>query len=315
MTTWNEFKITAPSMIEEPLTDFLMEIGSAGVSIQNSEDIKQMTADSGDSLFDLKEMNFPKSGMIMTGYFSPGTEMEKTEILVRKKIEELEELGFKIHPYSFLTEDLKEEDWENAWKQYYHVQRVSRFLTIVPEWEAYSPQQKSELCIRLDPGLAFGTGTHPTTILSLQGLETVVRGGETVLDVGTGSGVLTIGSALLGASAVHAYDVDDIAVNAAKSNIALNQLDASITVQKNNLLQDIPQSANIVVANILADIIIRLIPQAWSALYDDGFFVCSGIIDHKKEDVQHALEEQGFTIKRILQMEDWFAFVAQKTTD
>src|SRR5699024_8175981 len=153
---------------------------------------------------------FPENGMLMSSYFPEEENLSAIKEKVEDKLRELAEIGFQTQPHYFESKDLKEEEWANAWKQHYHSVRVTRFLTIVPKWESYTPVQEGEHCIYLDPGLAFGTGTHPTTVLSLQGLETVIRGGESILDVGTGSGVLTIASSLLGAKEIQAFDLDDI---------------------------------------------------------------------------------------------------------
>ena len=312
MTTWNEFKVLAPSEIEEPLTDYLMELGSAGVSIQNKTDGEGIPNINGDTLWGVEESLLPDQEMIVTSYFSTDEDLTLLKKKVTKKINELEKIGFNVTPFSFDSNEIKDEDWENAWKKYYYPQRISRFMTIVPEWEEYTPAQENELCIRLDPGLAFGTGTHPTTILSLQGLETILRGNETVLDVGTGSGVLTIGSALLGASTIYAYDLDEIATSAAKTNISLNSLSASIFVQQNDLLKGLSHKADIIVANILAEIILKLIDDAWINLKEEGYFITSGIIHDKKDIVEHALLNKGFFIQSTLQMGDWVTFISQK---
>ena len=128
------------------------------------------------------------------------------------------------------THEIDEEDWATAWKKYYHPVKISGRFTILPTWEQYDPVDSDELIIELDPGMAFGTGTHPTTVMCLQALEKYVQEGDTVVDVGTGSGVLSIGAALLGASRVHALDLDDVAVVAAKENIKLNRVDGKVDV-------------------------------------------------------------------------------------
>ena len=315
MVVWKEFKIHGPSDIEEPLSEYLNEIGSAGISIQNSSDAKNLQGSGMDTLWELDSTQFPTDGMILTAYFSEDTDLTHIENQVVEKMTHLKELGFQTDPYSFESNQLKEEDYAHSWKKYYRPKRVSRYLTIVPKWEDYQASQADEQLIYLDPGLAFGTGTHPTTILSLQALEATIRGGETVIDVGTGSGVLTIGSAVLGAKNIFAYDLDDIAVQAAKENVSLNHIEANVELKANDLLKGIDKKADIVVANILADIILMLIPDAYETVKEDGYFICSGIIKEKRTEIEEALTTQGFKIRFVNQMDDWLAFIAQKPED
>jgi len=169
--------------------------------------------------------------------------------------------------------------------------------------------------IDLDPGMAFGTGTHPTTRLSLQALETVLRGNETVLDVGAGSGVLSIAASFLGARQIIAYDLDEVAVKAAKENLALNPSAQNIQVQANDLLQNVDKEADIIVANILADIIIKMLPDAWRLLKTDGTLIVSGIIEAKKQSVLEAMQVQGFVLDQTFQQKDWYALTFKKVEE
>jgi ribosomal protein L11 methyltransferase len=208
--------------------------------------------------------------------------------------------------------EVEESDWATAWKKYYHPVRVTRYLTIVPSWEKYEAQHEDEKIITLDPGMAFGTGTHPTTNLTLQALETVLRGGETVLDVGTGSGVLSIASSLYGAKDIYAYDLDEVAVRSAQENVDLNANTENIHVAANDLLVGVEQEADVIVANILADIIVLMIEDAWRLLKPDGTFIVSGIIEDKKDMVLEEMYTQGFEVDRIFQQKDWFAIILKK---
>lgn len=185
-------------------------------------------------------------------------------------------------------------------------------MTIVPSWEKYEAQHEDEKIITLDPGMAFGTGTHPTTNLTLQALETVLRGGETVLDVGTGSGVLSIASSLYGAKDIYAYDLDEVAVRSAQENVDLNANTENIHVSANDLLVGVEQEADVIVANILADIIVLMIEDAWRLLKPDGTLIVSGIIEDKKDMVLEEMYTQGFEVDRIFQQKDWFAIILKK---
>ena len=197
--------------------------------------------------------------------------------------------------------NLQDDAWVDLWKKYYHPVRLTKYLTIVPSWEEYQKEQEDEILIRLDPGRAFGTGTHPTTQLALQALETSVRGNESMIDVGTGSGVLSIAARHFGVDKVYAYDIDDNAVTAAKENFALNPISNNIEVKPNNLLEGVHKNVDLIVANILAEIIVPLIPQAKSNLKDGGIFITSGIINDKKELILTELEQNGFVVDGTIQ--------------
>ena len=164
-----------------------------------------------------------------------------------------------------------------------------------------SDRRSSRKIITLDPGMAFGTGTHPTTSLSLTALETVLRGGETLLDVGTGSGVLSIAAKYLGAKDVYAFDLDEVAVRSAKENMDMNEVAKDVHVSANDLLKGIEIESDVIVANILADIILLMIPDAWRLLKQTGTLIVSGIIEEKKQMVLDAMIEQGFIVDQIFQ--------------
>ena len=184
----------------------------------------------------------------------------------------------------------------------------------MPSWESYTPETTDEKVIKLDPGRAFGTGTHPTTKLALQALETVVRGGETMIDVGTGSGVLSIAAKYFGVAQIAAYDVDAEAVKAAEENLALNGMQDAITVGANDLLAGIKTKVGLITANILAEIIVPLIPQAYECLKPGGIFITSGIIADKKDLIVSEIEAKGFVIDQILNIKDWYSIIAHMPT-
>jgi ribosomal protein L11 methyltransferase len=209
--------------------------------------------------------------------------------------------------------EVNEEEWATAWKKYYNPVKISEKFTIVPTWEIYEPVSSDELIIELDPGMAFGTGTHPTTVMCIQALERTVRPGDRVIDVGTGSGVLSIAAAMLGAEDVRAYDLDDVAVTTAKLNIKLNKVSQSVDISQNNLLDGVEEhSADVIVANILAEVILRFTDDVARVVKPGGSFIASGIIQQKKELVKDALIEAGFEIAETILMEDWVAIIAKR---
>ncbi|EXJ24117.1 Ribosomal protein L11 methyltransferase [Alkalibacterium sp. AK22] len=312
MAEWKEFSVAINAEAAEPVSAIMEELGSAGVSILDRKDLEQLSKAGPDSLWGVDEEFFPEEGVVIKGYFTTFDDVEQVEQELNKRINKLKDYGFDISLFKLEVTDVVEEEWANAWKKHYHPVAVTRFLTIVPQWEEYAPNFLDERVCYLDPGLAFGTGTHPTTQLCIQALETLVRKDDTILDVGTGSGVLSIVSALYGAGTIKAYDLDEVAVNSARSNIRLNNLEDQIAVQANNLLHGIDAEADIIVANILAEIILLFVEDAYRKLKQGGHFIMSGIISEKKDEVIEECKKYGFTIVQVNQMNDWVAIIAKK---
>lgn len=312
MTDWKEYSIYINEDAENSVSEILIKLGAIGVSIKNSEDFERLPATNPNVLWGLNKNNFPDQGVVISAYFTLDSITNDFHKKLYQKLEFLKKLELNVKDYTVETKIIKDENWENNWKEYYHSVSITRYLTIVPKWEDYQLTRKNEQLIILDPGLAFGTGTHPTTQLSIQSLETIMRGGEQVIDVGTGSGVLTIASGLLGASEIYAYDLDKTAINSARSNIKLNNLPINISVEQNNLLKGINLKVDIVVANMLSHLLLELIEDAIRVLKKEGFLISSGIIIDKKEQMLDALRKEGFNIIQVNQIKDWLVIIAQK---
>ena len=238
--------------------------------------------------------------------------MAETIEAIRDSINNLSSYDIDLGQNAVSISEVHEEEWATAWKKYYHPVKISERFTIVPTWEEYEPVSSDELIIELDPGMAFGTGTHPTTVMCIQALERTIQEGDLVVDVGTGSGVLSIASALLGAKHIQALDLDEVAVESAKMNVKLNKVQDLVDVSQGNLLDGVDEQADVVVANILAEIIMRFTDDVGKVVKTGGYFIASGIIQPKKEDVKNAIIASGFTIEETIQMEDWVALIAKR---
>ena len=207
-----------------------------------------------------------------------------------------------------------EADWADAWKQYYKPVKCGQNIVIVPMWEKYEPKE-NEVIIRMDPGMAFGTGTHETTRLCLSMMEKHLKTGMNVLDMGTGSGILAIYAAKIGANKIDAYDIDPVAVKVAKDNIAENGVSDKIFCDVSDLMQNADKTRekyDFICANIVADIVIRLSECMGDYVKKDGLCAVSGIIDTQYDRVVKAISEKGFVLIDELKENDWCAFVFKK---
>lgn len=309
---WTELSILTTNEAVEAVSNILHEAGASGVVIEDSKELTKERIDQFGEIYALNPDDFPKNGVVLKAYLSATSFLAETVEEIKLAIANLVNFDINIGENIVTLCEVDEEDWATAWKQYYHPVKISERFTIVPTWEDYNPVSTDELIIELDPGMAFGTGTHPTTVMCLQALENVVGENDTVIDVGTGSGVLSIGAAMLGAKKVHALDLDEVAVTAARENVELNKVDNIVEVFHGNLLDTVKEPADVVVANILAEIIVTFTDDAYSIVKPGGVYVTSGIIGAKKDEVKEALEQSGFVIEEVLMMEDWVAIVARR---
>ncbi|WEV60744.1 50S ribosomal protein L11 methyltransferase [Streptococcaceae bacterium ESL0729] len=311
MDKWQEIKVELGREAVEAASEIMINSGAQGLAIEDSADYLDHEDNFGEILPEVEQSD----SVTIAGYYPETTNVPEVLLEIEEKIKGLSEFGIEVGEVKVSAEQLSEEDWADSWKKYYEPTRISHDLTIVPSWTDYTPVNSAEKIIRLDPGMAFGTGTHPTTKMSLFALEQILRGGERVLDVGTGSGVLSIASSLLGAGEIYAYDLDQVAVNVAQENIDLNENMTNIHVSANDLLKNIDQEADVIVANILADILIFMTDDAYRLLKDNGYLIMSGIIESKWDMVRAAAEKAGFFLETRMQQGEWNACIFRKTDD
>lgn len=286
---WQAVQITTQPEAIEAVSDILLRVGAEGVQIEDTAEVQ------------------------VIAYFADDEQFPKVLAAIRADLAELARFGIQAAPATITVNGIAQSDWENNWKQYYHAQRITRHLTVVPSWEPFEPQQADEKPIVMDPKLAFGTGTHETTQLMMQALETVVRGGESMIDVGTGSGVLAVAARQLGVGPILATDIDDMAVAVAKENLALNPVAADIPVVASDLLADVTVApVDLIVANILADVIARLIPQTIPLLKPNGYFLVSGIYDAIAPEIEQQLVSHGYHVVQKAQMGEWHSYIAKR---
>ena len=247
----------------------------------------------------------------VSAYLPEDRKLESRCRTLEKKLSHLKAQSGLISRVSYKKRD--DEDWAHAWKAYFWPQKISRRLVVKPTWREYSPGT-GDIVIELDPGMAFGTGTHPTTALCAAMIETYLQKGDCFLDVGTGSGILLIAAAKLGAERVCGIDRDETAVQVAAANLKLNSIQSRrYEVKAANLIDETNDTYDIIAANILTHVILELIADIRRVLNPGGFFICSGIIEKKQNQVTRALQKIGFNIIETAAKEEWVAITARLT--
>lgn len=309
---WSEFSIHTTQEAVEPISNILHEAGASGVVIEDIADLVKERSNVFGEIYQLNPNDYPEEGVIVKAYLPVNSFLGETVDGIKATINNLLIYDIDLGKNHITISEVNEEEWATAWKKYYHPVKISEKFTIVPTWEIYEPVNSDELIIELDPGMAFGTGTHPTTVLCIQALERTVQKDDTVIDVGTGSGVLSIAAGLLGAKQIQALDLDQVAVDSARINCKLNKVQNVVTVTQNNLLDGIEGPVDLIVSNILAEIIVRFVDKAYEVLKENGTFITSGIIQNKKQEVKEALLNTGFVVEETMVMEDWVAYIAKK---
>ncbi|MCU5746396.1 50S ribosomal protein L11 methyltransferase [Staphylococcus sp. SQ8-PEA] len=310
---WTEVSITVNHEVMDNISQKLETMGSNGVVIEDSNDLNREFEDRYGEIYDLNPNDYPLQGVRLKAYFNQVDYNSHVEEEINTYLENLQQLD--KHIYQLSTNTIDETDWENEWKNYFHPYRASEHFTIVPSWETYKKVEENELCIKLDPGMAFGTGDHPTTRMCLEAIETYVTPNASVIDVGTGSGILSVAAHLIGAHPIKAIDVDEMAINIAKDNFKQNYCDDCIETETTHLLSTENKRYDIVIANILAHIIEEMIDDAYNTLNEEGYFITSGIIDDKESSIVTQMKRIGFKIISINHDNGWVCIVGQKVSE
>jgi ribosomal protein L11 methyltransferase len=307
---WSELSIHSTQEAVEPISNILHEAGASGVVIEDPEDLVKLWDTTFGKTYELNPEDYPDDGVLIKAYLPVNSFLGETVDEIKEAVNNLMLYDIDIGRNTVSISEVNEEEWATAWKKYYKPVKISNKITVIPTWEEYDPAE-GEVVVELDPGMAFGTGTHPTTRMCIQAVEKVVKTGDRMIDVGTGSGVLSIAAAKLGVSRVTAFDLDDVAVKSARLNVKLNKVQDIVTVKQNNLLDHVEETADVITANLLAEILLRFPEDAARVTKPGGYFIASGIIKAKGRQVEEALTAHGFTIAEKLQSEEWIALIAK----
>ena len=305
---WIEITISTNTAGADIVSEALLRQGAVGTQIIDRSDVPDPDKPNGYwELIDPKMIEEMPEDVQVKAWFENVEALRGLENIL-KVLPDM--AGFDLGALTVSRQGVKEQDWSECWKQYYKPFRAGKRLVIKPSWENWE-KQPGDLIIELDPGMAFGTGTHETTAMCVELIEKHYRGGK-VLDVGTGSGILAIAAARLGATDVLGVDIDPMAVRMARENVEKNGLSAVIDIREGDLVAGLgDMRCDFAVANILADVIALLAGPLKKHLVPGAQFVCSGILKEREDDVKAVLEKNGYRLFDRLQKGDWVALAAR----
>lgn len=307
---WIELIVHTTTEGSDEVSSVLMEAGAAGTMIEDRADIPDPGSPHGIwEIVDPKLLDSMPEDVLVHAWFEPDEHFHRLLEEVRSALSLLSAGGDRYGSLRLETASVSDEQWKDVWKKYYKPFYVGKHLVVKPTWEAFSPGPEDKI-IEIDPGMAFGSGTHETTSMCLSLLEEVIAGSESVIDVGTGSGILAIGAALFGAGSVLAIDIDPDAVRVAAENVKHNRVDRVVSVRQGNLLDHVDAVCDICVANIISDVIISFAAPLKAHIRPGGLFICSGIVSMRADEVRKALEDAGYEILRRVDKGEWTAFLS-----
>ncbi|MBE6105082.1 50S ribosomal protein L11 methyltransferase [Anaerovibrio lipolyticus] len=307
---WCEISIQTTHEATELIAEIFNDLGATGVVIEDPELVNDYITS---GKWDYTDIPIATETEVVTekAYLAADGELEGKLQTFKQEVKALEGRGVSIAPGIITTSELADEDWSDTWKQYFHTEKPGDRIVIKPSWEQYEPKD-GEIVVELDPGAAFGTGTHATTSMCICELEKLVQPGMKVFDVGTGSGILSIIAAKLGAKDIQAVDYDDSVLKIVQENLEENHVENVISVAQSDLMQNVYGKANLVIANIVADIIIRLFDQLDEHLEEDGTLLTSGIIEDRIDDVINAATAHGYGVVKRMENKGWACITFKK---
>ena len=298
---WTDIRLTVAQKDAEQAEAAATMIAEGGIYIEDYSDLEEQVEQIAHvDLIEPELLDKPRDVVIIHIYLEPGSQPAETLAAIDAR---MEAAGI---PYTVETAGVEQEDWQNGWRKYYHPLEIGRRLAVVPSWQEYDTDRVKLL---LDPGLAFGTGGHETTSLCLEALDELVQGGERMLDIGTGSGILAIAALKLGAASAEGVDIDPVAVRTAVENAALNGVDGKFSGLVGDLSDQASGVYNIITANIVANAIISLSTPEPGLLDAGGHFIASGLIDTRADEVEAALKAAGLAVAERKEKRGWVCFV------
>lgn len=306
---WAEVSVDTSHEATDLVSEILQELGAAGVVIEDPALLNEYIRSGLWDYTDLKEREETEVVRVKA-YWALDEELEGKLQSLSERLASLAQHGIDKGAGAVSWKAVADEDWAETWKEFFHTEKIGMRTVIKPTWEEYEAKA-GEIVVELDPGAAFGTGQHATTSLCIRALEDLVRPGMTVFDVGTGSGVLAIVAAKLGAKRVEAVDFDPVAVRVARENVRQNDAEDVVRTERSDLLKSVAGEADLIIANIIADIIVRLFGEVKGSLAAGGTMLLSGIIEDRLADVVEAAGRHGFSVEKIEQEKGWAAIIVK----
>jgi ribosomal protein L11 methyltransferase len=311
---WIECIVHTTTLGSDWVSELLMESGATGTMIEDKADIPDPSKPHGIwEIIDPKLLEEMPEDVLVHAWFTPDDSFPG---LFRSLQERLAAMKYSQPLFGSLVADTRtvsEDSWAEVWKKYYKPFYAGEHLVVKPTWEPFEPKPGDKI-IEIDPGMAFGSGTHETTGMCISLLEETIRGGEDIIDVGTGSGILAIAAALLGAGHVLAIDIDPDAVRVAGENVAHNQVENIVEVREGDLLKNTQETCQICVANIISDIIISFAAPLRNHIRPGGLFICSGVVRERTEEVREALLRADYEVLRTEYRGEWTAFLCRRNS-
>ncbi|MCI7794061.1 50S ribosomal protein L11 methyltransferase [bacterium] len=300
---WTDIQITVPARFADTAEAVATMVSNGGIYIEDYRDLEQQAWEIAHvDLIEQELLDKPRDIVKVHMYLAPDENSAEILPLFRER---LDNSGIE---YTLETSGVEQEDWQNAWKKYYHAMDIGSRLAIVPGWEQY---ETDRTVITMDPGMAFGTGTHETTSLCLETLDSLVKGGERVLDIGTGSGILAIAALKLGAAVAEGVDIDPMCVRTAGENARRNGVQDRFTVLVGDLSDKASGQYNIITANIVAAAILSLAPHVPALMAPGARFIASGIIDTRKDEVLTGLRAAGLEPVEVKEKRGWACIICK----
>lgn len=309
---WLEITLTTTHEASELITDTLLALGAEGVYTEDPYEFDQLTDDGFGIIKPNREELYDSSDVIVKAYITPDLyEVDQLEALIKSELQQLQgTFTMDFGPLVLSIHMADESGWDD-WKTQYPPIPMTEHLTIIPDWAEYSPRY-DERVIRIEPGIAFGTGDHPTTRLAIQAMAQHLTPNSTVFDVGTGSGIIALSAGALGARSVTAFDLDETAIANARNHVAMNQLESVVTVQTNNLLEGVTKTASLIVANIITPILLRLLEDAYHCLEPNGVFIMSGVQEGEEQELITVVTTIGFVNISTTSETGWVCITCHK---